>query len=425
MSMHHVIIGAGPAGVIAAETLHKLDPGAKITLVGDEPEPPYSRMAIPYYLIDRIGEDGTYLRKTEGYYQGCATTVVQDRVESVLTADSKVQLAKGGALDYDRLLVATGARAIRAPIDGVDSPAVHSCWTLQDARDIAALAKPGAKVVLMGAGFIGSIILEALASRGVDLTVVEMENRMVPRMMNDSSGGLIKSWCESKGVTVLTSSRVGAIDKGSGGNALSVVLETGDALPADLVICATGVRANVEFLKDSGVEVDQGVLVDEYLQTSDAKVFAAGDVAQGKDFSTGEYSVQAIQPTAADHGRIAAANMVSERALKHQGSVNMNVLDTMGLVSSSFGLWQGVAGGESAELSDPARYRYLSLQFEDDILVGANSLGLIQHVGVLRGLIQGRLRLGVWKDRLRDDPTRIMEAYVSATQGLGVTSKAL
>ncbi len=80
--MHHVIIGAGPAGVIAAETLHKLDPGAKITLVGDEPEPPYSRMAIPYYLIDRIGEDGTYLRKTEGYYEGCATTVVQDRIDT-------------------------------------------------------------------------------------------------------------------------------------------------------------------------------------------------------------------------------------------------------------------------------------------------------------------------------------------------------
>jgi hypothetical protein len=97
----------------------------------------------------------------------------------------------------------------------------------------------------------------------------------------------------------------------------------------------------------------------------------------------------------------------------------------MGLVSSSFGLWQGVDGGESAELSDPGRYRYLSLQFEDDTLVGANSLGLTQHVGVLRGLIQGRLQLGVWKDRLRDDPTRIMEAYVSATQGVGMTSKAL
>ena len=95
----------------------------------------------------------------------------------------------------------------------------------------------------------------------------------------------------------------------------------------------------------------------------------------------------------------------------------MNVLDTHGLISTSFGAWQGVDGGDSAELSDPARYRYLNLQFQDDVLVGANSLGLTQHVGVLRGLIQTRLALGKWKARLMQDPTRIMEAYLGVTQG--------
>ena len=104
---------------------------------------------------------------------------------------------------------------------------------------------------------------------------------------------------------------------------------------------------------------------------------------------------------------------------RHQGSVNMNVLDTMGLISSSYGLWMGVDGGESAELNDPERYRYLCLQFEDDILVGAQSLGLTQHVGVLRGLIQTRLKLGKWKQHLLKDPTRIMEAYLANTQAIG------
>ncbi len=125
----------------------------------------------------------------------------------------------------------------------------------------------------------------------------------------------------------------------------------------------------------------------------------------------------AIQPTAADHGRIAASNMVTSGSSLHQGSVAMNVLDTLGLIAASYGAWQGVKGGDCAELSDPARYRYLNLQFEDDVLVGANSLGLTQHVGVLRGLIQARLHLGKWKQRLVQDPTRIMEAYLSATQG--------
>jgi NAD(P)H-nitrite reductase large subunit len=422
--MHHVIIGAGPAGVIAAETLRKRDPAAEITLVGDEPEPPYSRMAIPYYLIDRIAEQGTYLRKSPGYYDKLGLAVLQDRVAEVRTQEQTLGLESGESLSYDRLLVATGSRPVQPPIPGMDLDQVRSCWTLDDARHINSLARSGSKVVLMGAGFIGSIILEALASRGVELTVVEMEDRMVPRMMNEQSGGLLKRWCEHRGVRVLTSTRVAAIEGAAGSAALSVVLENGDALAADLVISATGVKPNTELLEGSGVQTDHGVLVNQLLQTSDPKVFAAGDVAQGKDFSTGEYSVQAIQPTASEHGRIAAANMLKEGSIVHQGSVNMNILDTMGLISTSFGLWQGVDGGESAELSDPERYRYLNLQFRDDVLVGANSLGLTQHVGVVRGLIQTGLHLGSWKTQLLRDPTRVMEAYMGATQGVGLTAKA-
>ena len=96
----------------------------------------------------------------------------------------------------------------------------------------------------------------------------------------------------------------------------------------------------------------------------------------------------------------------------YQGSLIMNVLDTLGLVSSSFGLWMGVEGGDQAELSDPDGFRYLNLQFQDDVLVGATSLGMTQHVGVLRGLIQGKTKLGKWKERLVSDPTRVMEAYL-------------
>ncbi len=416
--MQHVIIGAGPAGVVAAEQLRKLDPECRITLVGDEPEPPYSRMAIPYYLIKQIDEAGTYLRKGAGHFSDRGIDVIQDRVTGVDTQAKECHLEKGGAVGFDKLLLATGSRPVSPPIPGIESPGVHPCWTLADARNIAQLAQPGNQVVLMGAGFIGCIILEALARSGVDLTVVEMENRMVPRMMNEASGNLIKDWCASKGVTVHTSTKVEAIEEGSGGKALKVVLDNGEALDADLVISATGVRSNIEFLDGTGIDTDFGILVNDRLQTSNPDVYAAGDVAQGKDFSTGEYSVQAIQPTAADHGRIAASNMAG-RTQVHQGSVNMNVLDTMGLISSSFGLWMGVDGGDSAELHDLDRYRYLNLQFQDDVLVGASSLGLTEHVGVLRGLIQSRTKLNGWKTKLQEDPTRLMEAYLANTQAIG------
>jgi NAD(P)H-nitrite reductase large subunit len=98
------------------------------------------------------------------------------------------------------------------------------------------------------------------------------------------------------------------------------------------------------------------------------------------------------------------------------GVTLLNVLDTLGLVSCSFGQWEGVPGGESAEVTDEARFRYLHLQFQGDVLVGANAIGLTEHVGVLRGLVQGRVRLGAWKDRLLQDPTRLPEAYLAATQ---------
>jgi NAD(P)H-nitrite reductase large subunit len=415
--MKHVIVGAGPSGVIAAETLRKVDPASSIIMIGDEPEPPYSRMALPYYLIDKIDEAGTYLRKDAGHFSNREIDVIRDRVSSIDTKAKSLKLDNQDAVEFDKLLIATGSHPIRPPIEGMDLPGIHSCWTLEDGRNIVNKAKPGANVVLMGAGFIGCIILEALALRNVNLTVIEMGDRMVPRMMDQTAGNLIKNWCLDKGVSVHTSTRVEAIEKGSG-EALKVKLDSGDVLDADLVISATGVAANIQFLDGSGLETDFGVLVNDRLQSNVSDIYAAGDVCQGKDFSTGEYSVQAIQPTAADHGRIAAMNMAGKDTA-HQGCVNMNVLDTMGLISSSYGLWMGVDGGESARLCDEDRYRYLKLEFEDDVLVGAQALGLTQHVGVLRGLIQTKLNLGKWKDHLLKDPTRIMEAYLANTQAIG------
>ncbi|MFZ5510557.1 MAG: NAD(P)/FAD-dependent oxidoreductase, partial [Pseudomonadota bacterium] len=181
--MKHVIIGNGPAGVVAAETLRKVSPDASIALVGDEPEPPYSRMALPYYLVGQIGEEGTYLRKDAAHFERQRINLLRGRAQSVDTRARAVKLDNGTTLTYDRLLVATGSHPIRPPIPGIDLPQVHTCWTLEDARHIARLAQPGARVLQLGAGFIGCIILEALASRGVQLTVVEMGDRMVPRMM--------------------------------------------------------------------------------------------------------------------------------------------------------------------------------------------------------------------------------------------------
>ena len=414
--MQHIIIGAGPAGVVAAETLRKADPEAEITVIGDEPEPPYSRMAIPYYLIDNIEEPGTYLRDPKTHFGALNIEVLQQRVDKIDAGSKSVTLADGSTRAFDKLLIATGSHPISPPLPGLDLPQVHSCWTLEDARNIIKLAQPGSNVVLIGAGFIGCIILEALVKCGVHLAVVEMGNRMVPRMLDEKAGGLLESWCKNQGIDVHTSCSVDGIAEA--GDEVEVSLSDGSKLSAALVITATGVKANTDLVEGTDINIDQGILVNRRMQTSNPDVYAAGDVAQGVDFSTGNFEVQAIQPTATDHGRIAALNMAGQGD-EHHGTLNMNVLDTVGLVSCSFGLWMGVDGGESAELYNPDEFQYINLQFDGDHLVGASSVGKTQHVGVLRGLIESKIHLGEWKARLMQDPTAIMEAYVGCTQELG------
>ena len=428
----HLILGAGPAGVIAAETIRKHAPGDTITLVGDEPEAPYSRMAIPYLLIGKVGEPGTWLRHANDHYQSLRIDLKRGRATRIDSARREVTLDDGSTLGYDKLLIATGSSPATPPIPGVAGPGVHSCWTLADARAIMALAKPGARVIQMGAGFIGCIIMEALAMRGVKLSVVEMGDRMVPRMMGPTAGGMIKAWCEKKGVDVHTSARVEAIERssepgllgkiasavglggGSAGDApMKVKLSNGKTLDADLVISATGVKPNIGFLEGSGIRALVGVLTDEHLETNVKGVYAAGDCAEAFDKVSGKTIVSAIQPNAAEQARVAALNMVGKTTAL-RGVTQINVLDTLGLISASFGNWEGVAGGQHAELTTTDRH--LSLQFDGDKLVGCNAIGWTDHVGVMRGLVEGQVPLGEWKDKLLEDPTLLMEAYLARAQ---------
>lgn len=438
---HHVILGAGPAGVIAAETLRKHAPNDTITLVGDEPDAPYSRMAIPYLLIGNIDERGTYLRKSATHFDDLRITQVKAKVTRVDAAGKTVQLDNGQSMAFDKLLIATGSHPVRPPIAGMDLPGVHPCWTLEDARAIQALAKPGARVLQMGAGFIGCIIMEALAARGVKLSVVEMGDRMVPRMMGPVAGGMIRDWCEAKGVQVFTGTKVEAIESGAekgllgklaaavgmssddASGALRVRLSNGQTVEADLVISATGVRPAIGFLEGSGITCLQGVLTDQHLQTNVPGIYAAGDCAEAFDLVSGKTIVSAIQPNAAEQARVAALNMLGQKT-ELKGVTQINVLDTLGLISTSFGNWEGVAGGQSAVLTDKAAGRHLSLQFKDDVMVGCNSVGWTEHVGVMRGLVEGQIHLGDWKDRLMQDPTKLMDAYLDCAQGQGRWSGA-
>jgi NAD(P)H-nitrite reductase large subunit len=417
--MHHVIIGGGPAGVIAAETIRKQAPYDNITIVSDEPEPPYSRMAIPYLLMGNVKEDGTYLRKNSAHLKDLHINWVHANVKHIDTAIKKIAFNSGIEVTFDTLLIATGSHPIKPPIPGIDSAGVHTCWTMDDARKIMALATHGSRVLQLGAGFIGCIIMEALAARGGKLSVVEMGDRMVPRMMGPTAGGMIRDWVQSKGVEVFTATKVESIEAGT---PLKVKLSNGKTIEADLVISAAGVRPAIGFLKDSGITCLLGVLTDAHLQSNVPGIFAAGDCAEAFDKVTGKAIISAIQPNAAEQARVAGMNMVAysrgkAMPVELKGVTQINVLDTLGLISTSFGDWQGQPGGEHVELTDLKYGKHLSLQFKDDVMVGCNSVGWTDHVGVMRGLVEGKVKLGAWKDHLKADPTKLMEAYIASAQG--------
>ncbi len=410
--LKYVLIGAGPAGVQAAEVLRQVDQGGEITLLSGEPGEPYSRMAIPYILTGRIDEEGARARKTAGHFASLGIGYRNNKAVKVHAGASggTVDLDDGTTLDYDRLLVATGSAPTRPPVPGTDLPGVVTCWTLEDARVIAAKLQPGARVVMVGAGFVAGVCMKSLVESGAQLTVIAGRVGQILRsMMTPTGSALLQRWLEGQGVKVVTKGRIERIEPGP-----RVVMDT-QSFDADLVILATGVRPNVAFLEGTGAEIDQGIVINDRMETTVPCIYAAGDVAQGRDFSTGEWIVHALQPTATEHGRAAALNMAGKN-VPYRGSLSMNVLDTVGLLSYTFGLWQGREGGDTAESIDAERFHYKRLCFDGDVLIGAISIGRIDHVGAIRGLIQSRHHLGPWKEMLMKDPTLLMEAFVELSR---------
>lgn len=409
--MKYLIIGAGPAGVRAAETLRQQDPNGSVTLVGDEPGEPYARMAIPYVLSGRIDEAGARQRKGDGHYDTLGVNYLYAKALRVHAREDggTVDFDDGTSLPYDRLLVATGSSPALPPIEGTHLPGVVTCWTLEDAQVIAEKLGPGKRVVMVGAGFVAGVCMKPLVLSGTHLTVIAGRAGQILRsMMTPVGSSMLQRWLESKGVTIVSSGRILRIEPGP-----RLVMDE-RTLDADLIILATGVRPNVSFLEGTGAKMDQGIVVDDHMRTTVPCIYAAGDVAQGRDFSTGEWVVHALQPTATEHGRVAAMNMAGAD-MPYRGSLSMNVLDTVGLVSHTFGQWHDRPGIDVVENTDEDNLLYTRLCFEGDILVGAITIGQLNHIGAIRGLIHRRRALGRWKAVLMENPNRLMEAFVGLT----------
>ena len=414
MARRHLIIGGGTAGMNAIRTIREEETErSTITLVSAEK--PYSRMVLPYYLDRSIAESHVFTATARVLADWGVTTQMGKRATALDTKANVCTLDDGTTVEYDDCLIATGSSAVRAPVPGAEGPGVHSFWTLDQARGVLAQIQPGSHVVMVGAGFIAFTILNSILSLGAKLTIVEVAPRILPRMIDDAGAGLVQAWLEKNGVAVRPGAKLTRIDDAKGRRRLKMA--AGGDLVADVVIMATGIRTNLDWLKGSDVKISQGVVVDDHLRSSVPNVYAAGDVAEGRDLISQTNAVHAIEPTAQEHGRIVGANMAG-KDVRYRGSLIINIVEVCHLDVASFGAWDD-AKAETASGVKADRPAYRKLLWRGDRLTGAIILGpssdiwTTNDVGMLKGLVQSGVSLGAWKAHLKKNPFDIKPAFIA------------
>jgi NAD(P)H-nitrite reductase large subunit len=418
MPTHHLIIGGGTAGLNCIRTIREEEHDAsEITLVSAER--PYARMVLPYYLGESIAESHVFTATPASLAAWKVKTLIGRRAASLDSAARALTLDDGARIEYDDCLIATGSRAAKPPIPGADGPGVHCFWTLDEAKAVIVGVTPGSRVVMVGAGFIAFTILNAILSRGAKLTIVEVAPRILPRMVDAACADIAARWLARHGVSVRTGATLTAIEEQRGKRKLT--FQKGEPIIADVVIMATGIRSNLEWLDGSEIERSTapggGIVVDSNLRASVKNVYAAGDVARGRNLLTGAPEVHAIEPTAQEHGRVVGANMAG-RDVAYRGSLVMNIVEVCKLDIASFGQWED-ASAEVYTAVRRERSQYRKLLFHDGRLTGAvicgpaSDIWTTNDVGMLKGLVYSGVDLSAFKAHLRANPFDVKPAFLA------------
>lgn len=409
-----MIVGGGTAGFNAIRTMRQLGCTDDIALVSAET--PYSRMVLPYYLEQQISESRAYTASMNQLEAWGVKMHFGRRAAKLDTGSNTLTLDNDEALTYDNLLIATGSSAQKLPIPGADGARVYNFWTMADAKGLHQHLSSDAHVVMVGGGFIAFTILSGVLSRAAKVTIVEVAPRVLPRMVDDAGAAIITAKLEQAGVALKTGTSLSKIE--DAGEKKRLTLADGSTLDADVVVMATGITANLGWLEGSGVTVNGGVEVDDQMRSNVANVYAAGDVAAGKNRISGKREVHAIEPTAMEHGRVAGANMAGQSA-SYGGSLLMNIVGVAGLDFASFGDWDA-ADAEAVTLNQPNRPAYRKYLFRGDVMVGAIFVGpsgdtwSSNDLGMIKGLVQSGRPLGPWKAHLAKNPLDVKKAYLAS-----------
>lgn len=407
--MKYLIIGNGIAGVSAAEAIRAIDTRGDLGMVSDETDLPYSRPMVTYLLEGNCTPEQLPVRSPDFYKNLNITPILGNRVNALDIKRKTVRLTDGRTVDYQRLLIASGAdpRPIRAK--GADLQNIFYMRTASHAKEQLAVLPDVKNAVVLGGGLVGFKSACALHEQGVKVTLIITSPYPLSMQVDETAGRMIFQEMIAHGFNVKVGASVvafepGSSEKNSSGHdtykkeerVTSVLLDTGECIPCELVIAGKGVTPAHTFIPKEHIKTDLGIVVNSRMETTAPDIYAAGDVAECIDIARQTPWVNAIWPEAAIQGSIAGQNMAG-RQVTHKGSLSRNVMRVFGLDVLTIGLANiNVASNPEDELycvktHDTANNYYRSLIFRDNIMVGAVMINNIEQGGVIRSLIENRL----------------------------------
>ena len=392
-----VIIGNSAAGLSALEHFRKYDSRSPVTLITAETEKAYSRVLLPYFLRKQIPWENLFIRTNEYYSRLKVSKLHNTKVISADLKNGKLicENAEAGekAIPFDQLLIATGANPMKPPIKGLEGPRVRHLWTFQDCMDLNTLFEKGRRVLILGSGFVALQAAWAALHRGSKVSVYELMDRIMPRVLDPVGAELLHEKITDLGVDLKTGAKTQEIQHNHDGS-MTVIAEELPPLEVDAIIVGTGVRPNTDFLEEGSLEMDRGILINNRMETSVPGVYAAGDVALGSSVFGDTHISHALWPTAVEHGKIAGANLAGKK-FDYRGSLNMNVTEMFNTIVASMGKFEKDTPEEDTysetSFKHEATGEYLKILWENEQPMGGVLIGEAKDVplfGALRALIR-------------------------------------
>jgi 3-phenylpropionate/trans-cinnamate dioxygenase ferredoxin reductase subunit len=306
----YIIIGGGLAGNAAAEAIRRRDKTGRIMVICAEPHLPYDRVPLSKdYLLGKMEREQVFLKNPRFYERNTIELLLHNPATALEVAERRLTLADGRQLGFDKLLLATGGRPRRLPIPGAELDGIYYLRNLEDTEAIRRGLQGARRAVVIGGGFIGCELAAAFAQLGVPTTVVELTPALLSLVVDAETSAFITAYLQQQGITVHPGTAASQF-VGTEGRVSAITTSTGEDIAADLVAVGVGIALNTELASSAGLTVDNGVVVNEYLEAADG-IFAAGDIARYYSPPLGRHLRVEHYDVALQHGRIAGANMAS------------------------------------------------------------------------------------------------------------------